>query len=232
MIKENIAALIKTGQIIDAIELMVKYKPNLESELDLQLARWNSLQNEIMAGVISFENKRMARSQTVFALNNILNKNFIGSETTSDASVYKSNGGLTSELNEIIKKHSRRNPEIASIAEKLLEDIKNYDLSKLKHSSFDVSGRRYRDIEKRYRNLQARVESNNEKKLESIVDKVNNLIKEDAPSYHDLDEAHKLVIRRGFNNEWVTNSLNAKPDDKEVRIAIAEYIEEFLSTLN
>jgi hypothetical protein len=70
------------------------------------------------------------------------------------------------------------------------------------------------------------------RELEQIVEKIATLLEPIKPEYKALETAYQLAAGRGFKNNWIEQQLVTMPNDDEVRITIAETIEDFIATIS
>lgn len=139
---------------------------------------------------------------------------------------------LESRLLDVITSNKRRRPELAKQAEDILHAYRTYNDTKRTTPSYDPVGRRMKAIQADYDALMLQLENEKEQSLEQIVERIAELISAAVPEYHALQEAYTLSSGRGFKNAWIEQQLMLKPDDQEVRISIAEQIEQFTAHIN
>lgn len=139
--------------------------------------------------------------------------------------------GLDTWLLQTIKDNKRRNEALSNAAQALLTRYRDHQDEKAKNPSFDPAGRRFDGIMKDIKDFKYSLEEKGKDNLENTVTRITALISDRVPTYEKLQEAYNLAVGRGMNSKEVERMLEAKADDEEPRISIAERIESFLSTI-
>lgn len=231
--KTKIIQEIRNGNIREALELMGTYSSDkyFQKDLSMQTSAFNRLDRDIRMGIVSRENSGIEMNRISHALISMMGGDTEEVIKSKSSVSFSPNDNVEQGLNDIITKSKRSNSDIYEMAKDLLSKLSRYKLEKAENPSYDINKRRIRAIYSSYNNLKRIFQESKEDSLEGFIEKVNQLLKEAAPTYEKLEEAHKLVISKGFKSELVSNIMEAKPDNEDSRITVAEQIEIFLSTL-
>jgi hypothetical protein len=220
----TIQQLIASGKPEQALNQL----PN-SSEVVLLKSRFYTLKTNINLGLISNEeyNRELAKiNYSILSLcRNDNDVEYVGE-------VKQISNNPKDILSEIIINNKRRRTDISDRAQTILIQYNQYEQEKLLNPSYDIVGRRLKNLNEQVNALQLELQEQKEESLEEIVEKINILISETIPSYIHLKEAYKLSSGRGMKDSWIEDQLNNTPNDNEVRIGIAEKIELFISKLN
>lgn len=220
---DKIAILVTQNKLKEAIQLL-----GVTESINL-LGRLNALEQQERIGTISFSDANISRNRIVQA---ILSCAGVDSSSITAAKVaHPKTEGPEAILMTIVIQNKRRRPEIAQQADSLLSEVRAYEINKARQPSYDPVGRRHRALMEKIEKLQSDVIEAKGDSLESIVDKITNLLSETIPSYEKLREAYRLASGRGMSSGYIEATLNSQPDDDEARITIAEKIESFIATI-
>lgn len=224
--KSQVQQLVGQGRLKEAIAL---YVSNNGEGATLLSARFHGNEKQNSQGIISKSSYDIEYNKIVYAL-----LSYIGVDNTYQASqkVEMMPEVITHEdiLLRIVRDKSRRDNTKAAEAQLLLDELVKYNQEKQISSSYDVAGRRYLALETKINKFIKEVQESKLDSLEQIVDRISVLLA-GIPSYKFLNEAYKLAQGRGFTSEYCDRNLHNRPDDDEVKITIAEKIEEFASTI-
>lgn len=227
----TIQNLIAQGKTEQAIKILVENE--VEGALTLS-ARWYQLKREKLQGVIHESDAKLEHNQ----INNSVLYYAKESEKpinipTSTSTVCFSDVMQLNEaiLQKIIKDNRRRRNHIAVKAEELMTAFRTHKDAKAANPSHDPSGRRIKALQASFKELMDSLSETKKDEIEVVVKRVNNLLSAPIPSYDNLNEAYNLVCGRGYTDSYVMQQLQARPNDTEVRITIAEKIEGFLGGL-
>ena len=136
-----------------------------------------------------------------------------------------------SDLIEIIKKHKRRNPEIGEKAQGILDRFQKWRTDKKLNRSFDPSGRRLDAIKEDFSTLVRELSETQKDSLELTIKEVGDLLEPRIPTYEQLGKAYKILSGRGMKSSYVEDQLKLETDDNEIRITIAEKLEDYMTVL-
>lgn len=220
----TIQDFIKKGDIESALKVLAQIDQN--SAIGLY-SRYNNLKRNRMLGVISYEEASIEQNKIVAAL-----LSFAGESHSANLQQYNhTQQNEQSGLSKIIAENKRRRPDIAQRAQQILNDLRDYNDQKVENPSYDISGRRLKQIKQAEKDLQNELDEAKLDSLENIVDRINGLLFETIPPYPNLSEAYKLASGRGMQDTWIEQQLQLMPNDTEVRITIAERIETFAANI-
>jgi len=218
----QIQKLVSQGNLSDAIDL-------IEGNSGIMLAsRFNELERKNRMGVISEAEYRVQRNKIVESI----------LAQSGDSDYYSlpqptmQHTHIPSNLQTIISENRRRRPEIAEQAQSILNDYRAYSDSKSVNPAFDPAGRRYKAIQEAEAALIESLKNERDNSLEQTVSRIQEYLIEAVPSYDNLNEAYKLAAGRGMQDQWIEDQLQARPEDRETKIDIAEKIEMFISRIS
>lgn len=218
-----IRQFVSQGKIQDALFELGRHHDRSVQDLAILLhSQWSKNEKDNRIGIISNDNYNRTRARIV---NAILSN--AGESAGFVSQVKTENNSLLS----IVAENKRRRPKVAEEAQAILNEYREYSDTKAITPSFDPAGRRYRAIQEKEAKFLADYQEAKELSLETTVERIMEYLKETAPDYNDLSEAYKLASGRGMTDGWIVDQLNARPNDDETRIAIAERIENFISRI-
>lgn len=223
MDKERIQNLVARNKLAAAIDLIGG------DESTMLHSRLNAINREVRLGIVSRDKASMEYNRIVYS---ILECAGIDENPVVSSSIPVQSESPEFTLNKIIIENKRRRPEIAIKASDILNEIRAYNDNKVQQPSFDPTGRRYRVLMDKVKDLRDSVSEAKGNSLEAIVDKINSLISDNIPSYDKLQEAYKLAVGRGMVDNHVKTILENQPDDDEARITVATAIELFIANIS
>lgn len=229
----TIQELIENERVKEAIQLLIDNATNTEESNSaiLLMSRYKNLQRSTRLNLITYSESNTNRNQIVQAILSLAEDNMIAS-VPSGVVIESVSSSIEDSLQSIIKSNRRRRPNITQTAQVLLDDFRSYGDDKSNNSSFDPSGRRYDSLLGRLSSLKNTLLENQKDSLEDIVGRVNALLTDPIPSYRQLEEAYKLVLGRGKKDNWIEDQLVLRTEDTEIRITMAEKIEEYVSQIS
>lgn len=159
-----------------------------------------------------------------------------GSTVSYQANVTGLTGNPTKTgLSGIYNANKRRNPEFAKEVKSVIDMRNNYEQKKQLDSTFDRSGRRQLAIAKKEREIIARHYKEVNNLAETKIEEIKKLIDPEVspvPSWDNLEKAWTICKGLGMSTHpQVDDAIKIQPEDDEVKIRAAEYIEGFLETL-
>lgn len=220
----NVQQLVINGKILKAIELL-----DDDFMITNLSMRFNVLEKNRMQGLISNSDYTTQRNRIVAAILDTA-KDGINVPRFMESQKPAASIG-SSELTTLHKKYKRRDTEFAAEIFSLIESFNSYATSKSTESGFDVRGRKLRALELKKNNIIEKAATLEGDNAESKVKKVMGLIADPIPSYEKLKEAWSISNGLGFRNSWIPEALNNQPNDDDVKILIAESIEDFVEVL-
>lgn len=223
--KQQIQQLVGQGRLKEAIAL---YVANNGEGAILLSARFHGNERSKNGGTISTSDYNMEYNKIMNALLSYIGVDVSYQQPQSQPEMKVENHETV--LLTIIEKNKRRNEKLAANAKLLLDEYVAYKQEKATNVTYDVTGRRWKDLEARTAKFLDELKETKLDDLQSIVDRIMTLVV-GVPEYSDLDTAYRLAQGRGFKSEYIDRNLNNCPDDREVRITIAELLEQFASTI-
>lgn len=220
----TIQDFIKKGDIESALKVLAQIDEN--SAIGLS-ARYNNLKRNRMLGIISYEDASIEQNRIVSSLLHFSGNQHSFIQPQQNDFPKNEQSGLL----QIIAENKRRRPDIAQRAQQILNDLRDYNDQKVENPSYDISGRRLKQIKQAEKDLQNELDEEKLDSLENIVNRINGLLLETIPPYQNLSEAYKLASGRGMRDTWIEQQLSLMPDDIEVKITIAERIETFAANI-
>lgn len=226
----NIQNLIAAGKIETAIQTLVD---NGIDGATLLMSRYNSAKRQNTLGLVDSSEHQRTMNQIAHAA-----LSYAGNENAYQAPPQYSAPKTTvfSDFNEkalleIVTTNKRRRPEIAAEAQSILNEYRAWKDEKTVTPSYDPVNRRFKALQVKADELVKRLSDEKEVSLEKIVERIAKLLESPVPEYSDLKEAFSLASGRGFRSSWIEQQLQSQPNDEEVRISIAEKIEEFTTSI-
>jgi uncharacterized protein (UPF0335 family) len=226
----NIQNLVANGNLKGAIQILLDR--NIDGAISL-MSRFNRLQSDRMSGIISNSDETIERNRIASAI-----IHYAGSENTFQAPPQYSAPQtlVVGDFNEkalldIVIQNKRRRPEISNEAQDILNEYRSWKDAKAVTPSFDPVNRRLKSLQAKADELLQRLLDEKEVSLEQIIERISKLLEPITPEYQSLKEAYTLASGRGFKNSWIEQQLLSMPNDDEVRISIAEKIEEFTALI-
>ncbi len=224
----NIQNLIATGRTSEAIQMLIDSRDNETSNQGtLLMGRLTRAKREQMLGTVSSADHILDMNRINQAV-----LSFCGSNSTHRSSAPHQSPAPQRDINEarlleIITANKRRRPQIAEEAQSILNECRAWNDEKTKTASFDPVNRRLKAIQVKADALINSLAEEMEASLESIIERIAKLLEKPVPEYSELKEAFVLACGRGLKSSWIEQQLDLQPNDDEVRISIAEKIEEF-----
>ena len=224
----DIKQLLQLGKIDAALMLLPQ-----TTEAIMLTSQFNNLKKETILGLISNQDASLQRNKIINAILHLADNTHINS--TSQFTI--SRPTIVEDFNEvalmdIVAKNKRRRVTIAEEAQKILNDYRNYKDSKTQTPTFDPANRRFKALQEAANQLINRLEAEKENDLVKSVERIAALLEAPIPTYDQLNEAYNLACGRGFKKTYIEQQLQNRPDDEEVRIIIAEEIEDFVASLS
>jgi len=139
---------------------------------------------------------------------------------------------IESILTIIINDNNRYRPEISDEAIVLLKKYFDYKIKKIITKSFDITGEEFSDLGKDVINLRDRLSTQKTLSLKDIVAKIVRLIEPRVPDYDALKEAYDLCSGYHLIDTYIEKQLQNRPNDNNIKIAIATTIGEFAAKIN
>lgn len=226
MWKSQIQQLVGQGRLKEAIAL---YVLNNGEGATLLSGRFHENERSKNLGTISNSDYNMEYNKISHAL-----LSYIGVDSSYQAPQKVEMPIVSSHeviLLQIVKDKRRRDDKVADEAQSLLDELTKHNQEKKVNPSYDVAGRRYLILETKINKFIKEVQESKLDSLEQIVNRISVLLA-GIPSYEFLNEAYKLAQGRGFTSEYCDRNLHNRPEDDEVKITIAEKIENFIATIN
>lgn len=191
--------------------------------------RHDRMRRQVNVGTVSRSESQVEFSRINYALMDLFDGvtfNMSGT-TVPVSSPEPRQSGLEETLTRVVYENKRRRPSVANEANIIRDKLRAWRDTRSNNPAYDPTGRRLKGIEAEGQALLQRIEEEKAEGLEQIVERIANLLSEPVPAYSDLQKAYDLATGRGFNDTYVARNLQARPDDDEVRITIAEKIEGF-----
>jgi Effector-associated domain 11 len=226
----QIQNLIAANKIGDAIQILID---NSVDNGILLMSRYNAANRQMSMGLVSNSENPRTMAQIAHAV-----LSYVGSENSYQAPPQYSapQTAVFGDFNEkslleIVTTNKRRRPEIATEAQNILNEYRAWKDVKTVTPSYDPVNRRFKSLQVKADELVKRLSDEKEVSLEKIVERIAKFLESPVPKYSDLKEAFGLASGRGFRSSWIEQQLQSQPNDEEVRISIAEKIEEFTSSI-
>lgn len=226
----QIQNLIANGKTEQAIQCLLDQNCQ---EAVLLMSRYNRAKKENLQGMVSSSEHQRTMNQINHSVLSL-----VGSENTYQALPQYSapQTAVFGDFNEkalleIVTSNKRRRPEIATEAQTILNEYRTWKDEKTVTPSYDPVNRRFKALQVKADELVKRLSDEKEVSLEKIIERIAKHLEAPVPKYSDLKEAFDLAAGRGFRSSWIEQQLQSMPNDEEVRISIAEKIEEFTTSI-
>lgn len=223
---QHIRKMIGDGNLEKALDMLIQEG---KSEAYLLKSQYNNAKSIQMLGVLEDSEWRRTYARISYAALEMCTVSGTAQPETQMPPV--SLHALDTWLLQTIAANKRRNEALSNEAQALLTRYRDHQDEKAKNPSFDPAGRRLDGILKGIKDFKYSLEEKCKDNLENTVSRINFLISDRVPTYEQLQEAYNLAVGRGMSDKTVERLLEARANDEEPRISIAERIESFLSTI-
>lgn len=219
-LKQQLLELVKRNELDQVFKLL----PEDNSTVISLRNRYSRFYASRISGITSRENLNIEQNNIVDAILMFIDTLDENGGTTPPTP----NSTAMTSLEDLHNHYRRRDPDFAAEIYCLLEDFSKYENQKSTTPGFDTSGRRLRVLIVKKQSLLSKHRERSLDSLESKTAKIVNLLKDNVPSWDNLQEAWNISHGLGMSSTWIPQALQNRADDAEVRIKVAEAIETFL----
>lgn len=219
--------LIGQGKLGEALEL---YRAMTEDVI--QISRYNRAKKNQGLGFLSYQEYSQEINQITHwvleGLSELEKKSPKPSNyKDSDIKIKQEEMHQIVKIKECIRSTARKNPQANEEFQDLLKKFIEYSLEKDLTPNFDISGRRLKSLDMELENAMIYYREKTLDKKEEYIEEMSKLLSEAAPSWENLGIAYNLAFEHGLRNEKVKADINEKIDSKNLRIEIAEILEQY-----
>ncbi len=226
---QDINKMIGDGNLMQALTVLIGEG---FSDAIILKAQLENAEKNYRLGLIGHDDKQNSVNRILFATLEMAKKSPGQSEKPMSREMPPAAPkAIESWLLNVISQNKRRNQTLYDDAQDLLKRYRDYQDQKAENPAFDPSGRRIESILKSIQDFKTKIEETGKDQTENTVARITTLISERVPTYEQLQEAYNLAVGRGMSNKTVERLLEARANDEEPRIQIAEAIELFLSKI-
>lgn len=228
MIQKETQILIGQGKTKKAIQHLIDCgNEDMYNAAIVLMGRWNRLQSNSTLGTISNQDILLETNKINFAVLSLLG---IDPSDETFKITQKPNSSFETQLLQIIKDNQRSSPDLANEAQELLKVLRTHNDKKELDSYYDLTGRRFDEIVSTFVMLEAKIMESKKDKVENFAEQIKKLLSARIPSYDSLQKAYVLCVGRGFNSQYVKNTLELQPDDNESKFKVIDELEKFVLT--
>lgn len=227
--------LVKAGRIKNAISSIPVADQQDETSKILLSSRFSRLEQRYLGCLLS-ESDYQVEFQRIVSAATALYQDCTGSTVSYQANVTGLTGNPTKTgLSDIYNANKRRNPEFAKEVKSVIDERNSYEQEKQLDVTFDRSGRRQLALARKEREIIARHYKEVNNSAETKIEEIKKLIDPEVspvPSWDNLEKAWTICKGLGMSTHpQVDDAIKIQPEDDEVKIRAAEYIEGFLESL-
>lgn len=221
----NIQNFVSQGKIKEAINLVQG------NEGVLLMSRLNKLERDIRLDIITHGKANIERNRIIQSVLSYAGSLEVYADTNPAANHVIGVADLINKAKELMIKNKRLDKDIFIAAKGIKAKLVEYQDEKDMSAGYDASGRILDGLHIELKDLQGDEKENTFDKVEDFIEAVNILIEKDIPTWKELKQAYTLCTTKQFNDSWVAQQLELKPDSDEAKAKVATRIELFLNTL-